>query len=85
MASPVDFISGERYASIPDNFENENTGTFTNHIPFVCTSPSCVLTIPCSLKEMPRLTLVAISGSGNPVAFERNGTVLEDLGFTSMI
>ena len=38
--------------------------------------------MPCSLSEIPRLTLVAISGSAKPVALDRKGTVLEDLGFT---
>jgi hypothetical protein len=41
--------------------------------------------MPCSSRVLPRITRVAMSARLYPVAFERNGTVLDDRGFTSMM
>ena len=82
MASPVDFISGDSLISIPDSFANENAGTFTYHLFF---SSGFNPLNPCSSRLMPSITLDAISARLYPVALDRNGTVLEDLGFTSII
>ena len=81
MASPVDFISGESVASNPDNFENEKAGAFTYHFSF---SFGYTTSIPCSFKDFPSMTNVPISAKEYPVDFEINGTVLDDLGFTSI-
>mgnify|MGYP007025224462 CR=1 FL=1 len=58
LCSPVDFISGERYVSIPFNFAKENVGTFTYHLRF---SFGYISSIPCSFRFFPRTLFVAIS------------------------
>ena len=41
--------------------------------------------IPWSFKLFPKITYVAISAKLYLVTFDKNGTVLDDLGFTSII
>ena len=65
--------------SIPFNLENENAGAFTYHLSF---SFGYTLSIPCSFKLFPSITNVPISAKEYPVAFDINGTVLEDSEFS---
>ena len=81
MASPVDFISGLKYASIPRILEKLNAGAFTYQRFF---SGAIISVMPCSRRLMPKITRVPISDSGTPVALEMNGTVRLERGLTSM-
>ena len=58
MASPVDFISGDRYASIPFNLAKENAGAFTYQKLF-SSGITCVDAL--LFQADARITLVAIS------------------------
>ena len=82
MASPVDFISGERYASMPLSFSKENAGALTYHLSF---SIGIISVMPWDARFSPIMTFVAILTSESPVDFDRNGTLREALGFTSII
>ena len=81
MASPVDFISGLRYASMPRSLEKLKAGAFTYHFFF---SGATTSTMPCSRRLCPSITRVAMSASGTPVALLKNGTVRDERGFTSI-
>ena len=82
MASPVDFISGDRYASSPRSLENENAGTLTYHR---CFSAGYSSKMPCSFSDSPSIARVPMSARLYPVDFDRNGTVRDERGLTSMI
>ena len=78
ITSPVDFISGPKRVSEPRNLVKGRTDSFTAKY---LGSGSAFM--PCSFKDWPIITFVAIFASGRPVAFEMNGTVLDARGFTS--
>ena len=79
--SPVDFISGPSDISAPFIFSNENTGILT-----ATKSGSLRIPVPNPISFMlsPQIALVASDIIGTPVTLLIYGTVLDDLGFTSI-
>ncbi len=78
ITSPVLFISGPSMMSMPGNFVNGKTASFTQ---------KCVGTIswvkPRSDSLCPAMIFAASFGSGTPIALETKGAVREARGLTS--
>ena len=66
---------------MPRILANEKAGALTYQrffsLPYTSVTPS-------SFSVLPRITCVAIWAIGTPVALERNGTVRDERGLTSM-
>ena len=80
MTSPVDFISGPRIGSTSGNLSNGITASLTKNKP----SGNLLLNF-WSFKDLPIIAFEATFTKEFPIAFEIKGTVLEALGFTSII
>mmetsp|Transcript_4641 Transcript_4641/g.13944 ORF Transcript_4641/g.13944 Transcript_4641/m.13944 type:complete len:205 (-) Transcript_4641:2425-3039(-) len=80
ITSPVDLISGPNNVSQPGNFSNGNTASFTETCFVIGSSIN-----PISSRDLPAITNEAYFANGCPIALETNGTVLEALGFASIM
>jgi hypothetical protein len=81
MTSPVDCMYGPTDGSTPFSFAVENAGALTATSGGDGRSP---LPHPSSASVAPSEIRTASSTIGTPVTFERNGTVREARGLTSM-
>ena len=81
MTSPVDCIDGPTDGSTPRSFVVENAGALTATNGGGASRP---FSQPSSSRLAPRAIRTASSTIGTPVTFERNGTVREARGLTSI-
>ena len=81
MTSPVDCMDGPTDGSTPRSFVVENAGAFTATYGGGGSSPPSQ---PSSGSDAPSAMRTASSTIGTPVTLDRNGTVRDARGFTSI-